>query len=93
MFKRPHSDVYMLLGHFTESNLLRCKHDEIINPHLLNDLQRTKSTLLVLLQLKAKKEKEKKRKKKNTHPMGQTIVNKFYCLESALKRSSARFIL
>ena len=55
MFKRPHSDVYMLLGHFTESNLLRCKHDEIINPHLLNDLQRTKPALLILLQPKAKK--------------------------------------
>ena len=81
MFKRSPSGAYMLLDHSTESNLFRCKHDEFINPHMLNDLQRTKPTLLVLMQLKA----EKRKKKKNTHPLGQTIVNKFYCLESALK--------
>ena len=70
--KRTPSSAYLLLDHSIEPNLFHCKHDKII--HLLNDLQRMKLTLLILLQLKAKKNSTR-----------QTIVDKFYYLESVLK--------
>ena len=50
--------VYPLLHQSIEWKLFRCVHDETVGPRLLDGLQRTKPTLLILSQLKAKKEEE-----------------------------------